>query len=332
MQLLSISLRSLCGLACLAMVASSHAQERTPVQQELASARFLIVSPFPAGGVTDVLARALAEGLTAIYDQPAIVQNLAGASGSIGMERVKRAKPDGHTLLVVPAGNLTINPTLMANYPYSIQRDFTPITMLAKTPNVLVVHSDAGIDSVQSLIAQAKDKPDSLSFASPGFGSGLHLAGELFKHSAGVDILHVSYRGSGPAINEVLAGVLPLMFSNLPTALPHLNTGKLKALAMTSAERSPLMPELPTLQEQGVQGIDVTSWYGLLGPAAMSPEMAAQLARDAADIFARPEVIERLSLQGMSAALMAPAEFERAIQDETALWAQTIQARNIVVE
>lgn len=332
MRLPMHTLYGLAGALGLAMATGSHAQERTPVQQELAAARFTLISPFPAGGPTDVLARAIAEGLTARYAQPSVVENLTGAAGVIGMNRVKRAKPDGHTLLVIPAGNMTINPSLMANFSFNIQRDFTPITMLAKAPNVLVVNSNAGIDSVQSLIAQAKAKPEAFSYASPGFGSGLHLAGELFKHSAGIEILHVAYRGSAPAMNEVLGGVLPMMFSNLPAALPYMNTGKLTALATTSAQRSALVPDIPTLQELGLIGIDVTSWYGLFGPAGMAPELADQLARDAADVLAQTAITELLTLQGMTSAAMTPAEFAREIEAETAVWADTIKARSIVAD
>lgn len=320
------------GIACSMLVTGSfaQAQERTPAQQALASARFTIISPFPAGGPTDVLARTLAEGLSARYGQPAVVENLAGAGGNIGMERAKRARGNGHTLLVVPAGNITINPVLMPNFPFNIQRDFTPITMLANTPNVLVVHRDAGIDTVDALIAKAKAQPDSLSYATPGVGSGLHMAGELFKHNAEVDILHVAYRGTGPAINDVMAGVVPMAFSSLFSVMPYMQAGTLKVLATTSALRSPIAPELPTLNELGVPGIDVSSWYGLLGPAGMESELVQQLAQDAAQILAAPDIQARLSNQGMSSRSMSPAEFASSILVETREWEKLIQARRLV--
>lgn len=203
---------------------------------------FTLVSPFPAGGPVDTLARILADGLAKRHGQPAIVDNAVGAAGNIGIEKVKRAKGDGHTLLVVPAGNLTINPTLMPNFPFDIAKDFVPVTMLAKAPNVLVASPASGIKTAKDLVAQAKAKPGTLSYASPGIGSGLHLAGELFKQQAGIDMLHVAYKGTPPALNDVLGGVVPLMFTNLPAALPFIQNGKLVALGITEAQRTAVAP------------------------------------------------------------------------------------------
>ena len=313
-----------------AALTSEHAQ--SDAQKQLASDRFTIVSPFPPGGPVDTLARVLSEGLAKRYGQPAVVENLAGAAGNIGIDKVKRAKGDVHTLLVVPAGNLTINPTLMPNFPFDIAKDFVPVTMLATAPNVLVATPASGFKNAKEVVAQAKAKPNTLSYASPGVGSGLHLAGELFKQQAGVDLLHVPYKGTAPALNDVLGGVVPLMFSNLPATLPFIKSGKLVALGVTEAKRSPVAPEIPTLAEQGIPGVSVTSWYGLLAPAGTPPAVAEQLARDAAEILATPEVRERLKAQGMTDASMKPAEFAAAIRDETAVWAQIIKARNIVAE
>ncbi|MBO9515000.1 MAG: tripartite tricarboxylate transporter substrate binding protein [Variovorax sp.] len=317
-------------LLALAAVTSAHAQSEA--QKQLASERFNIISPFPPGGPVDTLARILSEGLTKRYGQPAVVENAAGAAGNIGIDKVKRAKGDGHTLLVVPAGNLTINPTLMPNFPFDIEKDFVPVTMLAKAPNVLVASPTAGIKSAKDLVAQAKAKPNSLSYASPGVGSGLHLAGELFKQQAGIDILHVPYKGTAPALNDVLGGVVPLMFSNLPATLPFIKNGKLVAIGITEAKRTPVAPEIPTLAEQGIQGVNVTSWYGLLAPAGTPKAVAEQLAKDAAEILSKPDVRERLQAQGMTSATMKPAEFAAAMREETKVWAQIIKARNIVAE
>ena len=294
--------------------------------------QFTLVAPFPAGGPIDTLARILAEGLTQRYGQPAIVENAVGAAGNIGIDKVKRAKGDGHTLLVVPAGNLTINPTLMPKFPFNIEKDFVPVTMLAKAPNVLVASTSSGIKTAKELVAQAKAKPNTLSYASPGIGSGLHLAGELFKQQAGIDMLHVAYKGTAPALNDVLGGVVPLMFTNLPAALPFIQNGKLVALGITEAKRTPVAPAIPTLLEQGIQGVNVTSWYGLLAPAGTPPAVAAQLARDAASVLSQPQVREKLTAQGMVQATMAPAEFAKAIKDETAVWAGVIKSRGIQAE
>ena len=318
-------------LAALALPAAL-AQGTDALTRQLSAERFTLVSPFPAGGPVDTLARILADGLAKRYGQTAIVDNAVGAAGNIGIEKVKRAKGDGHTLLVVPAGNLTINPTLMPNFPFDIAKDFVPVTMLAKAPNVLVASPQSGITTAKELVAQAKSKPGSLSYASPGVGSGLHLAGELFKQQAGIDMLHVAYKGTAPALNDVLGGVVPLMFTNLPAALPFIQNGKLVALGITETARTPVAPAIPTLAEQGIQGVNVTSWYGLLAPAGTPPAVAAQLARDAAAILAQPAVQDKLKAQGMVQATLSPDAFAKAMKDETAVWAGVIRSRGIKAE
>ncbi|WP_375142899.1 Bug family tripartite tricarboxylate transporter substrate binding protein [Aquincola tertiaricarbonis] len=333
------TLRRLClaaaGVLALSALLPAHAQpaaDRSAAEKQLADGRFTIVAPFPPGGPVDVLSRILADGLGRRYGQTVVVDNVAGAAGNLGIDRVKRAKGDGHTLLVVPAGNLTINPTLMPNFPFSIEKDFVPITMLAKAPNVLVASPALKLRSAKELVALAKAKPATLFYASPGVGSGLHLAGELFKQQADVDITHVPYKGTGPALNDVLGGVVPLMFSNLPATLPFIKDGKLVALGITDAARSPVAPDIPTLAEQGIPGVLVTSWYGLLAPAGTPPAVAEQLARDAAAVLAEPATRDKLQAQGLSDATMKPADFAAHIRAETATWARIIKARNIVAE
>lgn len=294
-----------------------------------AQERITLVAPFPPGGPVDTLARILAEGLQKRTGVPAVVENLPGAAGNLGIDKVKRARPDGRTLLVVPAGNLTINPTLMPNFPFQIERDFAPITMLAKAPNVLVVSSAARIGSLRELIAQAKARPGQLSYASPGIGSGLHLAGELFKQQTETDLMHVPYKGTGPALNDVLGGTVPVMFSNLPATLAHIRSGKLIALGLTDTSRTPVAPDIPTLTEQGIAGVVVTSWYGLLAPAGTPPALVEQLARDAAEILAQSAVREQLRGQGLTEATQKPAQFAAHIQQETQTWARIIRARGI---
>jgi len=319
------------ALTAFTLSAPVHAQQ-SEAQKQLSSERFTIISPFPPGGPVDTLARVLSDGLAKRYGQAAVVDNQVGAAGNIGMDKVKRAKVDGHTLLVIPAGNVTINPTLMPNFPFDMAKDFVPVTMLAKAPNVLVASPASGIKDAKQLVAQAKAKPGTLSYASPGVGSGLHLAGELFKQQAGIDMLHVPYKGTAPALNDVLGGTVPLMFSNLPATLPFLKNGKLVALGVTEAKRSAAAPEIPTLVEQGIQGVTVTSWYGLMAPKGTPPAVVEQLAKDAAEMLSTPDVRERLKVQGMTDAAMKPAEFAAYIRDETAVWAKIIKARNIVAE
>lgn len=318
--------------AGLALALPLAAQAQSPAEKLLAEGRFTIVAPFPPGGPVDTLSRLLAEALGKRYGQTVVVDNVAGAAGNLGIDRVKRAKPDGHTLLVVPAGNLTINPTLMPNFPFNIERDFVPVTMLAKAPNVLVASPALKIKTAPELVALAKAKPGTLFYASPGVGSGLHLAGELFKQQAEVDITHVPYKGTGPALNDVLGGVVPLMFSNLPATLPFIKEGRLVALGITEATRSPVAPDLPTLAEQGIAGVQVTSWYGLLAPAGTPAAVVEQLAKDAHALLAEPAMRDKLAAQGLSDATMKPADFAAYIRKETAVWAPIIKSRGIVAE
>ena len=294
--------------------------------------RITLVAPFPPGGPVDMLSRILADGLQKKYSQVVVVENLPGASGNLGIDKVRKAKPDGKTLLVIPAGNLTINPTLMPNFPFNIERDFVPITMLAKAPNVLVANAQSKVGSVRELIAQAKLKPNQFSYASPGIGSGLHLAGELFKQVTDTDLLHVPYKGTGPALNDVLGGSVPLMFSNLPAVLGHIRSGKLIALGITDNLRTAAAPEIPTLVEQGVSGVVVTSWYGILAPAGTPVALVEQLARDAAEILSQANIKEQLKSQGLTDATQKPSEFALHIKQETQTWARIIKTRGILAE
>lgn len=294
--------------------------------------RITLVAPFPPGGPVDMLSRILADGLQKKYSQVVVVENLPGASGNLGIDKVRKAKPDGKTLLVIPAGNLTINPTLMPNFPFNIERDFVPITMLAKAPNVLVANAQSKVGNVRELIAQAKSKPNQFSYASPGIGSGLHLAGELFKQLTDTDLLHVPYKGTGPALNDVLGGSVPLMFSNLPAVLGHIRSGKLIAIGLTDNLRTAVAPDIPTLTEQGVSGVVVTSWYGILAPAGTPVALVEQLARDAAEILSQANIKEQLKSQGLTEATQKPSEFALHIKQETQTWARIIKTRGIVAE
>jgi tripartite-type tricarboxylate transporter receptor subunit TctC len=331
MNLRLIGLRGLVALACL-HAAVGQAQELNAVEKQLATERFSIVAPFPPGGPVDLLARLLAEGFSKKYKQGAIVENLPGAAGNIGMERIKRAKPGGNYLLLIPAGNITINPTLMRNFPFVIEKDFVPIAMLAKAPNVMVVNAGVNAKTAKELVVLAKAKPGQLAFASPGIGSGLHLAGELFKQQTGTDILHIPYKGTTPALNDVVGQQVAIMFSNLPGALPFLKSGKLVALGITDTVRSSAAPDIPTLAEQGIEGVVVTSWYGVFAPAGTSSAIAEQLAKDAAEILTRPATRDMLQAQGLVEFLLKPAEFAAHVKRETENWAKIIKAKNISAE
>jgi tripartite-type tricarboxylate transporter receptor subunit TctC len=324
-------------LGCLVLhatqsLAQNQTELTTAAEKQLATERFTLVAPFPPGGPVDSLARILADGLSKKYKQAATVENVPGGAGNIGMDRVKRARPSGHYLLVVPAGNLTINPTLMANFPFNIERDFVGISMLAKAPNVLVANAGMKIKTAKELVAVAQAKPGVLAYASPGIGSGLHLAGELFKQQTNTDILHIPYKGTAPALNDVVGEQIAVMFSNLPGALPFIKSGKLVALGITDSARSSAAPDIPTLLEQGIEGVVVTSWYGLLAPAGTSLELVEQLAKDVTEIFSKPNVREQLKAQGLVEVLMKPADFSAHIRKETNSWARIIKTRNIVAE
>jgi tripartite-type tricarboxylate transporter receptor subunit TctC len=289
-----------------------------------------LIVPFSAGGPVDVLGRLLAQEYAARSGQTAIVENKTGGAGNIGIEVVRKAAPDGTTLLLIPAGNLTINPTLMPNLSFDVERDFAPITLLASAPNVMVVSPKLGVTSIKQLIEKAKTTK--LSYGSPGVGSQLHLAMELFKEKAGVDILHVPYRGSSQALGDVLGDYIDVLVTNLPATLSAIKSNLVIPLAMTTAQRSPLVPQVPTLEESGVAGIDVTSWYGMLAPRAIPNDVRDAIFSVTRDILEGPDLREKLLAQGLSVAIEPPQQFSERIRRETALWAGVIKSRHITIQ
>jgi tripartite-type tricarboxylate transporter receptor subunit TctC len=286
-----------------------------------------LIVPLSAGGPLDVLGRLLAQEYQARSGQPATVDNRTGGAGNIGIDAVRRAAPDGTTLLVIPAGNLTINPTLMRNLPFLVERDFAPITLLATTPNLLVTSPKSGITSIAGLIAKAKQ--GAMSYGSPGVGSQLHLAMELFKQKTGVEMTHVPYRGTPPALNDLLGGHIDILVSNLPVALPVIKSATVLPLALTTAERSPLLPDVPTLAEAGVGDIDVKSWYGLLAPRATPQPVLDAIFTVTAEVLKSTALQEKLDAQGLAVKIEAPDVFAERIRRETAIWADIITKRNI---
>ncbi len=315
------------SLAVAGVLPAVHAQGT--VDTQLSSQPFVIVAPFPPGGPIDTLARILSAGLAERYRQSAVVDNRTGANGNIGIDLVKRAPPSGHTLLVVPAGNLTINPTLMPKLGYSVEADFAPVASLAKAANVLAVNPSVPAMNVAELVGLSKARPNSISYASPGVGSGLHLAGELFRQQSGADILHVAYKGTAPGLNDVLGGTVPMILGNLPALLPYIQAGKLRALAVTDPTRAPALPDVPTLAQAGVPGVAVTSWYGVLAPRQTPAPVLAQLARDITQIFNAPATKAQLEKQGLSVWITTGPAFGELIAKETATWAPIIKSRKI---
>jgi tripartite-type tricarboxylate transporter receptor subunit TctC len=290
------------------------------------------IVPFPAGGVLDALTRTVADPLQAASGKTIVVENNAGGAGNIGIQQVMRAPGDGATMLFIPQGNITINATLMPDLPFKWERDFKPVTLLAYAPNVLVVNPTLPVNSVAELVAYAKANPGKLNYASPGIGSSLHLIGELFAREAKVELVHVPYKGTTPAMQDLMGGQVQMMFGALPTLMPMIKAGKLRALAVTTAKRAEAAPALPTLAEAGVKNIDVPSWYGVMAPAATPDAIVASAQSALAAAVARPAVRTRLEEQGLIPVANKPAEFAAQIKRETQSWAQVIRVANIKME
>jgi tripartite-type tricarboxylate transporter receptor subunit TctC len=310
-----------------AFVASRPAWSQSGVPADFPHQPMTLIVPLAAGGPLDVLGRLLAHDYQARSGQPATVDNRTGGAGNIGIDAVRRAAPDGTTLLVIPAGNLTINPTLMRNLSFDVERDFAPITMLATAPNLLVTSPKTAITSIAGLIAKAKQ--GAISYGSPGVGSQLHLAVELLKQKTGIEMTHVPYRGTTPALNDLLGGHIDVLVSNLPVALPVIKAGTVVPLALTTAERSSLLPDVPTLAEAGVPDIDVTSWYGLLAPRATPKPVLDAIFAVTSEFLNSPALKEKLDAQGLTVKIEAPDMFAARIRRETAVWADIITRRNI---
>jgi tripartite-type tricarboxylate transporter receptor subunit TctC len=291
-----------------------------------------VIVPFPPGGPTDVLGRLVGQSLGETFGQTVVVENKAGAAGNIGVGQVAKAAPDGYTLGVIPTGNIAVNPTLFADLPYKAG-ELAPVTMLATVENVLVVNSEAvKAHTLKELLALAAAKPGSLSYASPGAGSQAHLAGALLELSSGVHLLHVPYRGIAPAVNDLLGGQVSMMFAPFQTVLPHIKSGKLRAIGVASLKRSPLMPELPTIAEQGVPKFEAVSWYALMVPAGTPADIVDELNAATGHALARPEIRDKLSGLGMDAGGGPAAQLAATIQSESVRWADVIRKQNIKVE
>jgi tripartite-type tricarboxylate transporter receptor subunit TctC len=281
-----------------------------------------IVVPFPAGGSTDIIGRVVAEQLSTAFGQQAFVDNRPGANGVIGTELVARAAPDGYTLLMGGIGSLSINPAIYSKIPYDPVRDFTAIIQIAQVPNVLVVHPSLPVKTVKDLIALAKANPGKLTFSSSGSGSSDHMSGELFKSMAHVDLVHVPYKGGAPAITDAIAGQVSMTFSNQPTALPHVKSGKLRGIAVTSIKRSTAAPELPTIDESGLKGFDVSSWVGVNAPANLPRDIVTRLNSEIVKGMSSPAGREKLNQLAFDPVLSTPDQYAAHIKSEVAKWAQ----------
>ncbi|MGV2862461.1 Bug family tripartite tricarboxylate transporter substrate binding protein [Achromobacter sp. ESBL13] len=290
-----------------------------------------LIVPWAAGGSTDILARVLSEGLTQSLGQPVIVENRSGASGNIGTTFVARAKPDGYTLLVGSMSTHTMNQALYSNMPFDGVKDFTPIAELALVTNTMVVHPSVPANNVKEFIAYVKDRPDAVAYASAGQGSTNHLSAALFEKAAGVKMMHIPYRGGAPAVLDTVAGRTQVLFSAGTQTLPHVQSGKLKLLAVTEENRSPLLPDAPTVAET-LPGYELSVWYGAFGPAGMPPELTARLNREINLILKRPDVIKKMGDMGVLLTETTPEQFGQILARDADKYGKLIKELGITAE
>jgi tripartite-type tricarboxylate transporter receptor subunit TctC len=265
------------------------------------------------------------------WGQPVVVENRTGANGNIGMEAAAKSAPDGYTLVQAPNGNIVVNPNLFQKLPYT-QKDFVPVSQIAKVENVLVVNPGVAANSVAELLALAKAQPGKISFASPGVGSQAHLAGEFLRLRGNVDLLHVAYKGVGPALNDVLGGQVSMMFAAIPSAQPHVKAGKLRALGVASLQRSPAMPDVPTIAEQNLPGFEAVSWYSILAPAGTPREIVERINGEITRMLTQPETREKLAGIGATAIGGTPEQLAAVIQSESASYAELFKKAGIRAE
>jgi tripartite-type tricarboxylate transporter receptor subunit TctC len=290
-----------------------------------------VVAPFPPGGPVDVLGRMLGQDFGELWNQPFVIDNRVGAAGNIGIGYLAKAAPDGYTIGIVPAGNIAVNPSLYANLPYKAS-ELQPVAMLATVENVLVVNTASPVKTLKELLAMAADKPGTLSFASPGAGSQAHLAGELMALNGNVQFIHVPYKGTGPALNDVIGGQVTMMFGQMSSVLPLVKAGKLRAIGVASLKRSAVLPEVPTLAEQGMPQFEAVSWYALMVPAATPKAIVDKLNAQTLRMLAKPEIREKFAGLGLEPGGGTPQAAAATIQSETVRWADVIRKRKITAD
>ncbi|VFR45960.1 Tricarboxylate transport protein TctC [plant metagenome] len=291
-----------------------------------------LVVPFAAGGTSDVLGRTIAQELGQALGQTVLVENKGGAGGVLGADQVARSKPDGYTLLLGTIATHAINPSLLPSINYDAAKDFAPVILLGSIANVLLVGANQPYKSVQDVVAAAKADPDKIAFGSAGQGTSQHLSGEVFKQLAGASLTHVPYRGSAPAIQDLIGGQIPTSFETALVALPHVQSGKVRALAVTSAKRTDILPDVPTMQEAGVAGFDVSSWQAIYVPAKTPAPVVERLNKEITAIIAKPAVAEKMKALGLAYTPNSPAEFATFQQAEQAKWAKIIKEGNLKLQ
>lgn len=291
-----------------------------------------LICPFPPGGAVDIASRAIADAMSKTLGQPVVVENRPGAGGNIGGELAAKSSPDGYTMFMTTSGIQAINPALYAKMPFDPNKDLVPVSALVSLSNVLVLHPSVKIGSVKELIATAKAKPGQLTGASSGSGTSIHMSLELFKHLTGTDILHIPYKGSAPAVADLIGGQVNLMFDNIPSALPHIKSGKLVALATTGAKRAPTLPDLPTVAEAGVPGYESGVWFGLTVPAGTPKEVIDRLNAAAVAGAKSPEFVKRMTDLGYEIIGSSRAQMGDMIQVELKRWPPVVKASGAKVE
>ncbi|HEX7892400.1 MAG TPA: tripartite tricarboxylate transporter substrate binding protein [Ramlibacter sp.] len=291
-----------------------------------------IVVPFAAGGTTDILARVVGDALKKELGQPVVVDNRAGAGGNIGGALAAKASPDGYTLFMGTVGTHAINAALYKKMPFDPIKDFAPLTRVAMVPNLLVANPSRPYKNVKELIAYAKAHPGKVSFGSSGNGSSIHLSGELFDTMAKVEMVHVPYKGSAPAVTDLIGGQIDIMFDNMPSAIQHVRSGKLRPIAVTTAKRSPELPDVPTIAEAGVPGYEATSWFGMFAPANTPAPIVTRLNTALVKVLADPEVKKKLAEQGAEPYGEKPEQFAEFIRKESAKWSQVVKASGASVD
>ena len=291
-----------------------------------------LIVPFPPGGGNDVIARVVAQKLTDKWGQTVVVENRAGANGIVGLQALIQAPADGYTLAVGAAGPMAVNPSLYAKLPYDPLKDFAPITNLVNFPLLLVTHPSVPAKTTRELVALAKAKPGQLTYASPGSGNSGHLAGELFNSMAGVQIVHIPYKGQGPAQTDLMAGQVNMLYSSIPSVINQVKSGQLTAIAVGSAKRLASIPDVPTISESGVPGYEAYSWVGLVAPAQTPPDIVRKIHRDVSEILKQRDVADKLNQQGALPIGDTPEEFTQYIRDEIAKWGKVVREANIKLD
>ena len=329
--MLAAGLTLTAGAAIALLAPAAHAQDVWP------SKPMRIVVPFAPGGTTDILARAIAPELSKVLGQSVIVDNKPGAGGNVGADLVAKSVPDGYTFLMGTVGTHGINKSLYAKLPYDPQKDFAPVTLVAGVPNIMVMNAERAqrlnIRNAAEFVTWAKANPGKLNMASSGNGTSIHLAGELFKARTGVFMTHIPYRGSGPALLDLVGGNADVMFDNLPSALPHIKSGKLTAFAVTSAQRSSVLPDVPTVEQAAsLPGFEASSWFGLLAPAGTPAAIVNRVQQETAKALASPAIKEKLQAQGAIPSGNTPQEFAQLIDAEIKKWAGVVKASGAKVD